>query len=239
MAYEKFARGLAAQRALSAAFERGDVRKRYQAVVQGRMTPPEARGPTQEWEGEPGWGLIDLPLMADWPQRPLQKVAPEGRASRTLWRILAPEANATQVELVPLTGRTHQLRVHLAAAGAPILHDPFYGDPKLLVKLSDYKRGYKGREEEKPMVGRLALHASALRLKHPATKEPFEIRSPLPHEFEIALKYLGPALVTTKPLIALTPERVPVFAYTLPSREVPLNRWRRVPLWPAIARELR
>jgi len=145
-----FARGLAAQRALSAAFERGDVRKRYQAVVQGRMTPPEARGPTQEWEGESGWGLIDLPLMADWPQRPLQKVAPEGRASRTFWRILAHEANTTWVELAPLTGRTHQLRVHLLALGHPILGDALYGDT--------------GVRERSP---RLLLHASQLAIAHP------------------------------------------------------------------------
>ncbi len=145
-----FARGLAAQRAMSAAFERGDVRKRYQAVVQGRMTPPEAIGPTQEWEGESGWGLIDLPIMADWPQRPLQKVAPEGRASRTLWRILAREANATRVELAPLTGRTHQLRVHLLALGHPILGDALYGDT--------------GVRERSP---RLLLHASQLAIAHP------------------------------------------------------------------------
>ena len=94
------------------------------------------------------------------------------------------------VECRPLTGRTHQLRVHLAAAGAPILNDPFYGDPDITLRLSDLKRGYKGREEEKPLIGRLALHASELTLKHPVTREPLTIQAPLPHEFEIALKYL-------------------------------------------------
>lgn len=94
------------------------------------------------------------------------------------------------VECRPLTGRTHQLRVHLAAAGAPILYDPFYGDPDIKLLLSDLKRGYKGREEEKPLIGRLALHASALSLKHPETRAPLSICSPLPHEFAVALKYL-------------------------------------------------
>lgn len=94
------------------------------------------------------------------------------------------------VECRPLTGRTHQLRVHLAAAGAPILYDPFYGNPDVALRLSDLKRGYKGREDEKPLIGRLALHASALTIKHPATQQPFELHSPLPHEFEVALKYL-------------------------------------------------
>lgn len=94
------------------------------------------------------------------------------------------------VECRPLTGRTHQLRVHLAAAGAPILNDPFYGHPDVTLMLSGLKRGYKGRADEKPLLARLALHASELTLKHPATKEPFTLTAPLPHEFEIALKYL-------------------------------------------------
>lgn len=90
----------------------------------------------------------------------------------------------------PLTGRTHQLRVHLAAAGAPILGDPFYGDPGIVLRLSDLKRGYKGREEEKPLLGRLGLHASELTLQHPTTREPITLQAPRPHEFEVALKYL-------------------------------------------------
>jgi 23S rRNA-/tRNA-specific pseudouridylate synthase len=103
---------------------------------------------------------------------------------------IASAAGYAFVECRPLTGRTHQLRVHLAAAGAPILNDPFYGNPDIALRLSDLKRGYKGREEEKPLIGRLALHASELTLKHPATREPFTLHAPLPHEFEVALKYL-------------------------------------------------
>ena len=99
-------------------------------------------------------------------------------------------ASFAWVECHPLTGRTHQLRVHLAAAGAPILNDPFYGTPDIGLRLSDLKRGYKGRDEEKPLIGRLALHASELTLTHPVTREPFTLRAPPPHEFEVALKYL-------------------------------------------------
>jgi 23S rRNA-/tRNA-specific pseudouridylate synthase len=80
--------------------------------------------------------------------------------------------------------------VHLAAAGAPILNDVFYGDPEVKLLLSGLKRGYKGREDEKPLIARLALHASALTVKHPSTKDPLTISAPLPHEFEVALKYL-------------------------------------------------
>lgn len=94
------------------------------------------------------------------------------------------------VECRPLTGRTHQLRIHLAAAGAPILYDPFYGHPDIGLRLSDLKRGYKGRDDEKPLIGRLALHASELTIRHPATREPITLQAPWPHEFEVALKYL-------------------------------------------------
>jgi 23S rRNA-/tRNA-specific pseudouridylate synthase len=94
------------------------------------------------------------------------------------------------VECRPLTGRTHQLRVHLAAAGAPILNDPFYGVPEIGLRLSDFKRGYKGRADEKPLITRLALHASELTLVHPVSRLPISIAAPLPHEFEVALKYL-------------------------------------------------
>lgn len=94
------------------------------------------------------------------------------------------------VECRPITGRTHQLRVHLAAAGAPILNDPFYGMPDVVLRLSDFKRGYKGRDEEKPLIDRLALHASELTLTHPTTREKFTLQAPLPREFEVALKYL-------------------------------------------------
>lgn len=111
---------------------------------------------------------------------------------RTLDRFRGPPGRPgfAFVECRPLTGRTHQLRVHLAAAGAPILNDPFYGNPELKLLLSDLKRRYKGRDEEKPLIARLALHASELTIKHPVTREPITLRAPLPHEFEVALKYL-------------------------------------------------
>ena len=101
-----------------------------------------------------------------------------------------PAAGFAFIECKPLTGRTHQLRIHLAAAGAPILNDPFYGSPDITLRLSDLKRGYKGRDEEKPLIDRLALHASALTLTHPTTRERVTLQSPLPHAFEVALKYL-------------------------------------------------
>lgn len=126
-----------AQRHLGLQFERRHMRKVYVARVWGH---PEAEE-----------GLIDLPLKVDWPNRPLQHVDhTEGRPAQTEWRVVRREADGTaRLRLLPLTGRSHQLRVHLREIGHPILGDPFYAT---------------GPAREFP---RLMLHAESLRLRHP------------------------------------------------------------------------
>jgi len=119
-----------------------------------------------------------------------QRVGSAPRPARRAGPTSSAVAGFAFVECHPLTGRTHQLRVHLAAAGAPILNDVFYGNPDVVLRLSDFKRGYKGREDEKPLIGRLALHASDLTFTHPTTRAPLTLAAPLPHEFEVAMKYL-------------------------------------------------
>jgi RluA family pseudouridine synthase len=101
----------------------------------------------------------------------------------------AGRASFAYVECRPLTGRMHQVRVHLAATGTPILNDPLYGDTTTLM-LSGLKRGYKGRTDEKPLISRLALHASALTFTHPLSREKITLEAPLPNDLEVALKYL-------------------------------------------------
>lgn len=109
------ARGAAAQRSLSMAFEARRVHKRYLALLQGEMAGQD--------EGE-----VNLPLSADWPRRPLQKVdLLAGKASLTRYRVLSRGAGLTRVALEPVTGRTHQLRVHMLALGHPIVGDALYG----------------------------------------------------------------------------------------------------------------
>jgi len=145
-------RGLHMQRVLSRAFAERAVAKRYEAVVAGRLGAA----------GEQG--VINLPLAADWPNRPLQKVDPgHGRPSTTRWRVLALEAHSTRLALEPVTGRTHQLRVHLLAIGHPILGDALYAPPPVRAR-----------------APRLLLHACALRLAHPAGGEPLAFDSPAP-----------------------------------------------------------
>jgi 23S rRNA pseudouridine1911/1915/1917 synthase len=113
-----------------------------------------------------------------------------GKDSVTEFRVLERFGRFAWIEARPVTGRPHQVRVHLAAVGAPILNDPLYGDPAIRLLLSNLKRGYKGREEEKPLVERLALHASEVAILHPVTREPLVLQAPLPDDLEIALKYL-------------------------------------------------
>jgi tRNA pseudouridine32 synthase/23S rRNA pseudouridine746 synthase len=138
------ARGTESQRRLGTAFAERTVHKRYEAVVAGA---PGVHGLQVD-----GWGLIDLPLAADWPNRPRRIVdRVHGKPSLTRWRVLRPEAaGTTRLELLPLTGRTHQLRVHLSALGLPILGDALYAPPEVAAASP-----------------RLLLHAAGLALAHP------------------------------------------------------------------------
>jgi tRNA pseudouridine32 synthase/23S rRNA pseudouridine746 synthase len=143
------ARGAEMQRRLSRAFAERAVHKRYVAIVHGDVT------------GE--HGEIDLPLAADWPNRPRQQVDPlHGKPSLTRWRVLARDsaAGTTRLALEPVTGRSHQLRVHLLAHGHPIVGDALYGPPL--------------------PAARLLLHAEHLALDHPYDGRPIGFDSPAP-----------------------------------------------------------
>jgi len=180
---------------LSGQFQSKTVAKKYHAFVV--VLPAEHAmkviAPIRDVAGAlPDAFNVDLSLGEDERQKGRMRVF-KGRGGKEClseFRTLEKFGRFAFVECRPHTGRTHQLRVHLAAAGAPILNDPFYGDVEIKLLLSELKRRYKGRDEEKPLIARLALHATELTLKHPETKEPFTITAPLPHEFEVALKYL-------------------------------------------------
>jgi 23S rRNA-/tRNA-specific pseudouridylate synthase len=113
-----------------------------------------------------------------------------GKPAETAFTVLEAFGRFAWLECRPLTGRTHQVRVHLASIGAPVLNDRHYGDREVRLLLSDLKRGYKGVESEKPMLTRLALHAGLLGFAHPLSREKVEVVSPLPREYEVALKNL-------------------------------------------------
>ena len=146
------ARGKAMERALSILFQTRQVHKRYVAVVAGQIP---------QMQGE-----IDLPLITDWPNRPRQIVSFElGKPSQTRYQVIAYDAvtDTTRVDLEPLTGRTHQLRVHLQALGHPILGDELYASPAICAQSA-----------------RLLLHAAAIRFPHPQSGGILTINSPIP-----------------------------------------------------------
>jgi tRNA pseudouridine32 synthase/23S rRNA pseudouridine746 synthase len=155
------ARGPIMQRVLSQVFAQRQVSKRYLAVVAGDLATAA---------GAREWALIDMPIAADWPNRPRRVIDPErGKPSQTRWRLMPeapgetwPDARA-RVELEPVTGRTHQLRVHLAAIGYPILGDALYAPAQV-----------------QALSSRLLLHASELRFTHPASGRPMAFTSPAP-----------------------------------------------------------
>jgi tRNA pseudouridine32 synthase/23S rRNA pseudouridine746 synthase len=138
-----------AQRHLGLQFEKRMTRKSYVARVWG---VPEAKS-----------GTVDLPIIVDWPNRPLQKICHEtGRPAQTDWRILKDEGGTARVRLVPHTGRSHQLRIHMREIGHPILGDPFYAE---------------GPARAFP---RLMLHSEELRFKHPDGGRSMKLRAPAP-----------------------------------------------------------
>ena len=144
-----FARGPEAHRTLSKAFADRQVSKRYIAVVAGNLT---------------GEGEVDLPLITDWPNRPRQMVDHKiGKPSLTRWRVLAQGEGTTRVELEPVTGRSHQLRVHMMAIGHPIVGDVFYAPPDV-----------------EALSPRLWLHAARLSLPHPVSGESMDFQSAAP-----------------------------------------------------------
>ena len=138
-----------AQRHLSRQFEERKVKKNYVARVWGRL--------------EPKVGTVDLPLIVDWPNRPRQMVDHEnGKPAVTDWRVLKASDTESRVRLMPKTGRSHQLRVHMLALGHPILGDPFYADGEAL------------------NFPRLMLHSEELRIGHPDGGEGMRFRAKAP-----------------------------------------------------------
>lgn len=138
-----------AQRYLSAEFEARRTKKTYQARLWGHLAPAEGR--------------VDLPLIVDWPNRPRQHVNHDtGKPAQTDWRVMRHEGDTTRVRLFPMTGRSHQLRVHMQALGHPILGDPLYAE---------------GPARDFP---RLMLHAETLRIRHPDSGRHMTFSAPVP-----------------------------------------------------------
>ena len=149
-----FARGLQVQRELSALFEKRLIDKHYTALVWGTPHPPS--------------GQMDWPLSANWPQRPRQQVdLVNGKAALTHYEVVTTEPGwretVSRLRLRPVTGRSHQIRVHLQALGHPILGDALYAPPQV-----------------QSLSSRLCLHACRLSLTHPGTGVSWVLERPAP-----------------------------------------------------------
>lgn len=152
------ARGIEAQRRLSKLFETRQVKKRYVAVVAGQ--PVQTQSATLA--DEAGWRTIEGPILLDWERRPIHIIHPDGKASQSRWRVLQTGDNASLIELEPVTGRTHQLRVHLQSIGHPMLGDSLYATPDI-----------------QAMSPRLLLHAQELAFVHPFTDQALAFTAPV------------------------------------------------------------
>lgn len=144
-----FALNKAAQGNLGQQFEKRQTKKVYMARLWGHLEPKE--------------GTVDLPLCVDWPNRPRQHVNHEqGKPAITDWRVQRHDGKTTRVRLMPQTGRSHQLRVHMLELGHPILGDPIYATGEAM----DYPR--------------MMLHAESLRIRHPETGKSLTFSAPVP-----------------------------------------------------------
>ncbi|WP_299084626.1 RluA family pseudouridine synthase [uncultured Paraglaciecola sp.] len=140
----------AAHRHISKQFELRETAKTYQAIVFDTV---------QQDKGE-----VNLPLICDWPNRPKQMIDHErGKKALTLWRVIERTNNTTRMELKPITGRSHQLRVHMLSMQHPIIGDRLYAHKQAL-----------------DMANRLNLHAMFLSFRHPATEQTLSFESPVP-----------------------------------------------------------
>lgn len=145
-----FALSKAADRELKRQFREREPKKYYQALVWGHL--------------EQDHGVVELPLICDWENRPRQKICFErGKRAVTFYDVLQRYPNnTTRVKLTPITGRSHQLRLHMLALGHPILGDKFYAHP-----------------QAKALSLRLCLHAESLQIQHPITGEMMEFTAPV------------------------------------------------------------
>lgn len=174
-----YARNPEAHKSLSMQFEKRDVKKTYHALVYGHPV----------WENL----TVDLKLLPDGDARHRTVVDKRiGKPSVTVFRNIGSCGPYSWIEAKPLTGRTHQIRVHLNANSLQIVCDPLYGGNQKPVRLSEIKRKWNGDEtEERPLLSRLALHAYRISFSHPKSGEQVTFEAPYPKDMEATRKQLA------------------------------------------------
>jgi 23S rRNA pseudouridine955/2504/2580 synthase/23S rRNA pseudouridine1911/1915/1917 synthase len=183
-----FAKHIAAQRHLSHQFQNNTIGKEYLALVAGKIDADE--------------GVIDAPLAAHPTQRDRMHVSKHGRPAVTAWKVEQRLKRFTLVRAFPKTGKTHQIRVHLAHLGFPLAIDPLYNpaqqtahpDHPAGIYLSQHKRGYRPTkgEEERPLIARLTLHAYKLTIVHP-NGQTITFEAPVPKDLRATIAQISKA----------------------------------------------
>jgi 23S rRNA pseudouridine1911/1915/1917 synthase len=170
------AKNVKAQSNVSKQFENGEVSKTYYAIVKGQVPQSE--------------GIINFSLSEAEHPPGTMKVNPKGKKSITLFNVLERFDGFSLVEAKPLTGRTHQVRVHFKEYGYPLAIDPLYSESEP-VFLSQFKKNYKPKdEEEKPVINRLPLHSFRLSFREPDEGKTVVVEAALPKDFSRMLKML-------------------------------------------------
>ncbi len=171
-----YAKNEDAHRILSTAFQEREIYKTYHALVYGRPL----------WDEK----TVDSPLQIDGDARHRTVVSKKfGKPSETHFTLIGVCGPYSWIEASPVTGRTHQIRVHLTDCGLSIVCDPLYGGNQKPVRLSEIKRSWRGDVfEERPLLERLALHAYRIEFNHPFTKERVRITAPYAKDMESVRK---------------------------------------------------
>lgn len=174
-----YAKNPEAHKELSLQFEKRLVEKTYHCLVYGHPLWQDLH--------------VTIPLLPDGDQRH-RTIANKkiGKPSVTDFRLIGTCGSFSWIEAKPKTGRTHQIRVHLAENGFSIVCDPLYSGNQKPVRLSEIKRNWHGDEyEEKPLLSRLALHAYKITFTHPTTKEKVTFKAPYPKDLDSTRKQLA------------------------------------------------
>ena len=171
-----FAKNAETHAKLNSQFEQREVEKTYQAIVHG--TPKDDNG------------IVDIPISESQRHPGIMKVDEKrGKPSKTIYKVIERFDGYALVEVKPATGRMHQIRVHLASVGLPIICDRIYGDGKPFF-LSQVKPKYFSEGDEKPLLSRTALHAESISFVHPKTSERMSFTAEMPKDMRSVLNYL-------------------------------------------------